>query len=234
MAIKCVRAPSLTSESIREIHVFDLDRTLACSNTGLLLARYLVEVGEIPKRAWLSCVFRYVLYKMRLTTIQQQIPAIFDLFFHARLCRGIFRHLDEFWARRLCGDLRGSLLEQVRLVQQRGQLVAIFSAAPDFLVEYIAKQLGIHFILASEYRIDRTGTRFCALGQVVDGTLKAQAVQRLRYRFKRAKIYGYSDSRDDSDFLQVVDYAWLVAPDHGLQRWAKDHAHAKLWVNSSS
>jgi HAD superfamily phosphoserine phosphatase-like hydrolase len=229
MALKCFQLPIEGDDLITDVHIFDLDRTLVKSNSGVLMAHYLIKRGLITRMSWLRCLFIYLLYRSKIGNMQNQMHSAFNLFFKGRLKSSICDHLDSFWKEVLSENFCESLLNHVAILKKQGKVVAIFSASPDFLVEYVAKKLEVNFVLATSYALDQVGLSFLCLNQLADGLCKARAVQDLRQKFKNATFFGYSDSWDDIDFLKAVDKPYLVRADKKLRRWAKQNDYVKVW-----
>jgi phosphoserine phosphatase len=229
MVLKCIRPPTLARERIKEIHIFDLDRTLACSNSSLLFAGFLKEKGVISQKEWLGFGWAYLLYRMRLASLENQARSTFSRFFRGKSSTNIIALLPLFWQDVLSKEMREDLCDHLNQMQKRGAVTAIYSASCDFLVEWVARQLQVHFVLASESTISPCQHTFLDLGTIANGAIKARSVQRLRYRFPSAIVYGYSDSIDDAPFLDSVDFPFLVSPDAKLKKWALQKPKAAFW-----
>lgn len=229
MGLKCIRPPSIKQERVKEVHVFDLDKTLTLSNSSLLFVKFLKEEGLVSLNTWLGCVWGYLLYRLRLVSMEKQIRSSFKRFFEGRSIASIEACLPVFWERQLSKLMREDLVEHLVNAQKKGHVIAIYSASSDFLVEWIARKMCVHFVLASECLVNRSQQTFLDLGVIANGPVKAAAVRKLRYRYPKAIFYGYSDSIDDAPFLEAVDCPCLVSPDPQLQIWAKGKSHVVVW-----
>lgn len=229
MFIEVIEPVILPEDSVEEVHIYDLDGTLLRSNGSLLFTRYLKKKGVITQRAWLTCLFREILNRLRIGSMTNHIQAIFRSFFFGKELKKIKEQFDPFWQEQLQFQLRTTLVEEIKKQQERGYVVALFSAAPDFLVRPIATHLKMNYMLATEFSYDSTGTKLEMIVQVAKGELKAEGVKCLRGRFKQAKIFGYSDCHTDRAFLASSDIAYLVAPDSQLKSWANTQKHTRIW-----
>lgn len=230
MVLKCIRPPTLPTDKVREVHIFDLDRTLALSNASLLFVDFLKGRGVVSQFQWLCCSFSYFIYLLRLSSLEVQMRSSFGRFFRGKSAPEVLELIPQFWQELLSKQMREDLCHHLYELQRRGQVTAIYSASCDFLVEWIARQMQVNFVLGSEVTISPMHNTFLDLGTIANGVVKARAVQRLRYRFPNASVYGYSDSIDDAPFLASVDYPFLVSPDSKLKKWAKKKTQAVTWT----
>lgn len=229
MVLKCILPPTIAFERVKEIHAFDLDRTLASCNTSLLFARYLKKKGVINYFQWLGCIWGYCLYRLGFSSMSSQMRKTFSHFFKGKSVDVIESFLPSFWQDSLCKEMRQSLCSHLALLQKNGKITAIFSASPDFLVEWMAQKLKVNFVLGSECQINTAKKTFLDLGMIATGLVKSRALDHLKYLFPKAKTYGYSDSSDDIEFLESVDHPFIVDPDSKLQLWANNRSGVILW-----
>lgn len=229
MVLKSIHPLSRSAKLVEQLHIFDLDRTLVKTNSSMLLCQYLLSKGLISYSVWLKCIIRYLCYSFGLSEMRQQIVRAFELFFKDKPAQSILVQLDAFWNEVLANQFRKCLLQRLEQIRSQGHVIALFSASPNFLVEYIAVKMGFHYVLASEYHLDSHGLMFLSVGQIADGPTKAQSVHELRQKFPSALIHGYSDSWDDVDFLKSVDSPWLVAADKKLTAWARQIPSSRIW-----
>lgn len=106
------------------------------------------------------------------------------------------------------------LLNLLEDAKTQGKFVAILSSSPDFLVEAVAKRLGVSDVLATRYGLSSEGV-IQGIIQSIKGEDKADYVNRLP--FERGEIAAFSDSIHDLPFLQAVGCPIAVNPDRKLK-----------------
>lgn len=113
------------------------------------------------------------------------------------------------------GDMKNKpLLNILEDAQNQGKFVAILSSSPDFLVEAVAKRLGVGDVLATRYALSSEGM-IQGVSQSIQGEDKADYVNNLP--FDHREIAAFSDSIHDLPFLQAVGCPIAVNPDRKLK-----------------
>ena len=159
----------------------------------------------------LACYGIHLLGGISIQSLHMKTMA---LFFHGRVMRDMERLAEEFFDLHFLKMGNEPLLDFLKSRQKEGKFVAILSSSPDFLVEAVAKRLGVHDVLATRYEINSDGV-IQGLSNSVQGKDKADYVRSLP--FDSHEIAAFSDSIHDLPFLQVVGCPIAVNPDRKLR-----------------
>jgi HAD superfamily phosphoserine phosphatase-like hydrolase len=103
--------------------------------------------------------------------------------------------------------------------KKRGDYVIILSSSPHFLVEAIARRLGVDAWDATHYQVDKD-EKFCRISRQMQGEDKAKYLHKLSKEFKipTTEITAYTDSHLDLPFLKAAGKAIGVNPDRVLRK----------------
>jgi HAD superfamily hydrolase (TIGR01490 family) len=193
-----IRRPSLERRLFRHLRERGLIGFSAMTHFALFALRWLPRYGiEVLKRdkAWLTGIRPATLEPVVAGWLENELPGAFN---HAALTR-LRRH------------------------QQAGDIVALVSGAPDFVVSELARRLGIeHFV----------GTRAAVSNGVFTsvpptlhpfGEAKVDIVAGLAQRLgvPLAHVTAYGDAIDDLPLLRTVGTPVVVAPDPKLRAAAR-------------
>lgn len=162
----------------------------------------------------LSQYTRHKFFSLKLETLQQ---SIFKRFFFGKNIDRLNEQVELFLSKRLSEMIYQPAFSCLKLALQEAKHVAIISSSPDFLVEPIARRLGVKDVYATRYSIDKD-RKLCHIASVVSGESKAQILRELaqRHRIEKEAIAAYSDSYLDLLFLQAAGYPVGVNPDRQL------------------
>lgn len=202
---------------------FDMDRTLIRVNSGTLWIRWLRQRGELSlyeTMRGLGWIAQYKLALLDMETIATKVVASMrgqeeqDLAHKAR----------EFFDGLIAGEVAPKALEALETHRKEGHVVAILSSSTPYVVEPLARHLGIEHAICSRMNVAADG-RF-------DGTHKkpmcygagkvhwAEAFAR-EHDVDLARSFFYSDSYTDLPMLERVGIARVINPDTRLKRHAK-------------
>lgn len=142
----------------------------------------------------------------------------------ARLFKGHSRKVLELQA---AGFLQSELptllypaaIQRLKEAQERGDFILILSSSPDFLVEPIAKELGVTAWSSTIYEQDEEGN-LSSISSVMDGEDKANYVEKVAVQLgvPLDKIRAYSDSHLDLPLLRMVGKPVGVSPNTALKK----------------
>jgi len=200
---------------------FDMDKTLISENSGALYMRYRYDRGEISGIEVLKGIAAYLQYKLGILDMRnwtrdamQQFKGQSEQDLIAEAAQGF----NELVAASL-------YLEARPLVEQHlaaGHVVAIVSGATRFVVEPLARELGIDHFLYTRLEVEdglftgRVDEPICYgegkiywLGQLVE----EQGIDLARSWF-------YTDSITDKPLMDIVGHPVAVNPDPLLYREA--------------
>lgn len=207
---------------------FDLDRTLIAGSSAFIMARTARKAGLVPTRQFVRDAASAIAFKL-FGSDDETTEAVRDRILGA--VRGMRQ--DDLMA--LNAEVLPKLLAKIRpearrlldLHRHAGRNTYIVSAAPEEIVESLARSLGMTAGI---------GTR----GKVVDGVYTGELAGPFCYGQGKvtamediarwdgldlAQCYAYSDSASDLPMLQAVGHPVAVNPDARLAR----HARAYGW-----
>jgi HAD superfamily hydrolase (TIGR01490 family) len=201
---------------------FDMDRTLLRCNTGTLWLRWLRERGEISLYEMVRALGWIAQYKLSVLDMEAVTTKVIasmrgqsegEL---AEKCRAFF----DAW---VVSQVAPKALEALARHREQGHVVAILSMSTPYLVEPLARHLGIEHSICtrvnvSDGRFDGTHVRPVCYGS---GKVHwAEAFARDRAVDLR-RSYFYTDSYSDLPMLERVGTARVINPDLRLRRHAK-------------
>lgn len=202
----------------RQIHAFDLDGTLLFGNSGYLLGKFLFKKRKVSFSVLISLMINYIKHKNGLLSLEQ-LHEIASL--HLRQSALTFPLLEKLTETFFCENKNILLFHKVysRLLaaQKRGDVVAIVSSSPSFIVHVIARILDIKFFIGTHYAIDIQGY-FTSVKKIITSNDKVRYIRQLmKYVNVTANnTVTYSDSYLDLPLLQSFGKAVCICPDEQL------------------
>jgi HAD superfamily hydrolase (TIGR01490 family) len=199
-----------------------MDRTLLRCNTGTLWILWLRRNREISLYRMLRALGWIAQYKMSvldMESVAARVIADMAGQEESELVRKT-RAFFEAWVERQVAPKALAAIERHRA---EGHLVAILSSSTPYVVEPLAKKLGIEHAICTRVRVsdgrfDGTHVRPVCYGagkvHWAEAFAEAQGVD-LR------KSYFYTDSYSDLPMLERVGQARVVNPDARLRRHAR-------------
>lgn len=202
--------------------LFDLDKTLLDTSSGLLYARYLYRRGEMPRSQMIRAGWWALLSQLGILDMATVIPRLLaeaagdDEAAMRRLC-------DRWFVDDVVPHIAAEGERRVAEHKGQGHVVAIVSASTQYVVEPMAAYLGIE------------GQFVCTHLESVDGRLTGMVVPPICYgpgkvvwaeRFAAeydvdlGASYFYTDSISDLPLLERVGHPVAVNPDPRLRRLA--------------
>ncbi len=211
----------------RKISAFDLDCTLLKVTSSFAFAKFLYAQRYFSFAKIASVVFFTVSHKLGFLSIEEVHQRAFQNFFFGANAIQIRQFAEQFVTLSVDELIYQPAIAKLKEAQRAGEQVAILSSSPDFLVEPIAKRLGVSHCLATQYAVDKDGC-FCHISVIVQGRQKANYLDEWRCTSGCAKeqVTAYSDSFHDLEFLQAAGTAVGVNVDRKL----KAHCHAHGWA----
>lgn len=207
---------------------FDLDRTLIAGSSAFIMARTARKAGLVPTRQFLRDAASAIAFKL-FGSDDETTEAVRDRILGA--VRGMRQ--DDLMA--LNAEVLPKLLAKIRpearrlldLHRHAGRNTYIVSAAPEEIVESLARSLGMTAGIGTRGKVvDGVYTGELA-GPFCYGSGKVQAIEEIARwdGLDLAQCYAYSDSASDLPMLQAVGHPVAVNPDARLAR----HARAYGW-----
>ncbi|MCB0990578.1 MAG: HAD-IB family hydrolase [Acidimicrobiales bacterium] len=205
-----------------QVAIFDVDRTLLCGSSAAALARVMVRAKILKPSALVGAAARELFFR-RFGSNDQMVERVRRraLSTVAGLETRDLRRLAEEVAADLEARTRPSVRAMLDKHLDRGDFVVLLSAAPQELVEALAREVGAHRAVGTQ-------------AQVVDGRYTGELEGAFCYGpgklIRLAEAVGdidlrsgtaYADSSSDLALLLAVGSAVAVCPDSGLERAAR-------------
>jgi len=200
---------------------FDMDKTLIAENSGSLFMRHQYEQGEIDGFELLKGFGAYVQYKLGVLDIANWTRKLM-LQFAGRSESDLERQTAEWFEELVVPVIYPEAEKLVQAHREAGDLVAIVSGATRFVVEPLARRLGIEHMLYTRLEVEEG--RFT--GRVVEPICFEEGkIYWIRafieaHGVDLAKSFFYTDSVTDMPLLDLVGHPVVVNPDPLLYRRA--------------
>lgn len=200
------------------IAAFDLDGTLLKKNGSFAFCDFLCEKGFVSRADMLYYAYTYTRHCYFGLSFWDLHSRVFKRSFKGTPVDVLLPYVHKFLDERLEGLLYHPALFRLKSLRQRGFECMILSNSPRFIVEPIAKRLGVDRVYATEYQVDSTG-KFSELTLLVDGEYKKEIILSM----DSDKTIAFSDSHHDLPFLKAAHTAVAVNPRRTLRKQAAMH-----------
>lgn len=199
---------------------FDLDGTLLKGNSSIAFSVYLLRKKIFSWLDFVHILFYYSRHKFFGLSLNDLHISLFNRLFLGKQVELFQEHISHFIKGWLFKSEYAPAIARLREFQQNQDAVAIFSNSPYFLVDAIAKELGIEMVYATSYDVDTQG-RLLKIAEIVEGSKKALLLDQLAQSKQIKETVAFSDSILDLPFLQCASSAIAVKPGRGLRKIAK-------------
>jgi HAD superfamily hydrolase (TIGR01490 family) len=205
---------------VKKIHAFDLDGTLIKGNGSFLFGKFLFESKKASIFSLVPLVLAYCRHKQGLISIEQLHNLAIKRFFYKMKFSEISESLEEFLSVRK-SFFHAPALHLLQQAKDKGDIVAIVSASPSFIVNAFSRKLGVRFHLGTHYGLNHQ-SYFSSVKKVINSKEKVQYIRALMEHFSITKenSIAYSDSHLDVPLLEALGEAVCVRPDKILKKIA--------------
>lgn len=207
------------------ISAFDLDHTLVHSNCSLLFYRHLIKKGIFHPLSLLRAMIYKAQYELFGLELDELHRKVFRRFLQGQPLQKIQDEMRNFLEDDFYRHLYIPAYAHLRRAQHEGHHTVLISNSPSFLVEPVAKYLGITEWYSSHYITDEKGA-LKEVGSILLGDGKANYLKKMiqKFKTKREKVTAYSDSLIDLPFLYAAGKAIVVNP-NGKMRKISEERH---------
>ena len=202
--------------------LFDLDKTLLDTSSGLLYARYLYRHGQVPRSQMLRAAWWALLSRLGILDMATMIPRL--LAEAAGDDEATMRRLCDLWfVEDVVPHIAAEGERRVAKHKEQGHVVALVSASTQYVVAPMASYLGIEGQFVCTHLASEDGR---LTGDVVPpicyGPGKVVWAERFatEYSVDLDASYFYTDSISDLPLLERVGVPVAVNPDPRLRRLA--------------
>lgn len=200
--------------------VFDLDHTLVQANMSYAFGKYLYFQGQMGFIPTMKAAYAYARHKIFRKSLKWLHENVFDAFLKSCHKPTLLTHVHTFLDRDFEALIYHPAMDCLNEAKKNGFDVAIFSSSPDFIVEEIAKRLGLDSWIGTSYTVDKED-RLCEILRIVDGDYKALFLRRLMQArgLVREDVTVYSDSILDLPLFELAGTKVAVNPDRRLANY---------------
>jgi HAD superfamily hydrolase (TIGR01490 family) len=214
---------------------FDFDGTLYCGHLWKDISDYYRQRGERRLLLWAYLLGHIALRPLNLLGLlsterfygswARDLTWILRGLSHEEGL-ALFGHILQW---RILPGLRPDVVERLRQHQQEGHLIVFVSGGFRELLELLASELGVPYVVGTEAEIAEGCYTGRATGLAITGQGKVEGIRLLAEReglaLDWAACYAYADSRTDVVLLEKVGHPVAVYPDKVLEA----HARAQGW-----
>ncbi|WP_194843636.1 HAD family hydrolase [Candidatus Clavichlamydia salmonicola] len=196
---------------------FDLDGTILKCNSSFSFYFFGLKQGFFPCLSIFVAIFQLIRKKI-FCSYNRWSQITFN-----KLLKGYSKNeLQDLAFHFVEKELHKLYYSPVKLVLDKALKekipVVILSAGPDFLVEAIAKKIGVKIFFGTTCREDSTG-KLIAISCFMNGQQKALVVQQFIKNGQEC-LQAFADDIDDLPFLRLAKKAVVVQPKRSLKKEA--------------
>jgi len=201
---------------------FDLDNTILIGTSGLMYLRYLLQTPDASFSTKLNATLQAARYRFAMIDYTAVAVKLVDSVSNSseEVAREVYQDFyDEVLANKISPLARQRIAEH----QAQGHLVAVISAATQYVVEPVARAVGVADVLCT--RLEVKNGLFT--GQVIEPPCFGQGKVYYARQFLQqhgatlADAYFYTDSDVDLPLLELVGHPVAVNPDRRLTQVAR-------------
>ena len=200
---------------------FDMDKTIISENSGSVYMKHRYEEGEIDALALLKGLGAYLQYKMGILDLVAWTKSMM-MDFQGRSAAALAEEAENLFEERILPTIYAEAVERIRHHQAEGHEVCIVSGATRFVVEPLAKYLGVRHMVYTRLEVE-------------DGLFTGRVVEPICFEEGKifwlkkliedqnidlARSWFYTDSITDMPLLDRVGHPVVVNPDPLLYRAA--------------
>lgn len=207
---------------MRSAAFFDIDHTLIAADSGILFMRYLLRQGQLRRRDLIRPLYYTLLHRLNLLDINALFACYID-WVRGQPHDDMRRLCDQWYAACVRPVIYPQMAQTVAAHQRNGHVVAILSAATNYVAEPLGRDLGIEHLLVNRLLVSEGRLTGDALRPLCYGEGKRYWVQHFAEE-RRIDLHGsyfYSDSITDLPVLALVGNPRVVNPDRLLRRQAR-------------
>ncbi|MEJ5997738.1 HAD family hydrolase [Corynebacterium sp. H130] len=202
---------------------FDLDKTIIATSSAYAFGREFMSSGLISPKAALQMSLAQATYILaghsgeQMDRTRDQLTAMIA----GWELEQVRQIAEETMKNVVSPAIYQEARDLIRFHQNLGHDVIIISASATELVTPIAKELGVHHIVATELAT-KDGVLTGEVLFYAKGPAKAEEIKRLAQErgYDLDRSFAYSDSATDIPMLETVGNAVAVNPDRALRRAA--------------
>ena len=200
---------------------FDMDKTLIAENSGSLYMQYRYQRGEIGGVELLKGIGAYLQYKVGILDIRNWTKQMM-LQFRGQQEADLEAEASVWFREMVAPTVYPEAIEAVRKHEAQGHVVAIVSGASRFVVQPLARMLGIQHMLYTRLEVQKGAFTGRVIEPICFEEGKIYWIQQFieEQGVDLAKSWFYTDSITDMPLLDLVGHPVAINPDPLLYRAA--------------
>ncbi len=200
---------------------FDMDKTLIAENSGSLYMQYRYQRGEIGGVDLLKGIGAYLQYKMGMLDIRNWTKNMM-VQFRGQDEAELEAEANAWFDEMVAPTVYPEAFEAVRKHEDQGHVVAIVSGATRFVVQPLARKLGIQHMLYTRLEVENGAFTGRVIEPICFEEGKIYWLQQFieEHGIDLAKSWFYTDSITDLPLMDLIGHPVAVNPDPLLYRTA--------------
>jgi HAD superfamily hydrolase (TIGR01490 family) len=200
---------------------FDMDKTIIGENSGSVYMKYRFERGELGSWDLVKGLGAYMQYKLGVLDLASWTKSMMREF-EGRSEEALVEEAERFFETEIAHSIYPEAVQRIDQHRAEGHLVCIVSGATRFVVEPLARHLGVDHMVYTRLEVEEG--RFT--GRVVEPICFEEGKVHWVRQFieeegvELAKSFFYTDSVTDIPLLDLVGHPRVVNPDPFLYRVA--------------
>jgi len=203
--------------------LFDFDNTLLGTDGAKVGFGYLWKQGMVPVSFIIKVLGANLLFK-RGWISDDRMSALLYSYYRGRSVEEFVSGSEDFYHEFLKPLLSPVMLRRMKEHQQQGHHVAILSASAQYILDPVAKDLGVTTLLCSRLMRSEDGTfTGTTEGPAVIGRHKVDVLRQWSEdnHIDLKASWAYGDHISDAGLLNMVGHPVAVRPERRLARYAQ-------------
>ncbi len=209
---------------MKSVVFFDIDGVLMKAQTQELFVKFLFFKKKMSTWKVSVIILWFLAYKMGIVKDVVRIREFAFKVFEGWDAATMNQLMDQFYEKYLSLNLNPSLIERLKMHQLRGDVVIILSATIKEIAEYLARNLNVNAVIATELEILDGKYTGKIKGDIPYGEIKSKFIEEfiLKNNFSLNETYAYADHITDLPMLKLVRRPVVINPESKLRVIAKD------------
>ncbi len=207
---------------MKELVIFDIDKTLVDGQSQKRFLRYLLAAKRVKLTFFLKLIPWFVLYELGLLRDPKKPMRYAYSFLKGKSVQEISGITRDFFERDLKNHIYPEAVELIKEHQDAGREVILVSNSAELIVKDIADYLGVsQYICTKLETVD--GKYTGEIKDIMYGHRKAEAINKFadNHHLDLGVAWAYGDHASDRQLLSLVKHPVAVNPSPTLMATAK-------------
>ena len=208
---------------MKELVIFDLDKTLIKGYSQQIFLKYLFKTGIINFFNYFIISIWFIFYKLGLVKSPKKIMEYAFRFMKGWDGEKLNSLINDFFEKELKHLFFKDGVEVVNNHKKENRELLIVSNVPDFLVKRIALYLGVNNYIGTKLEIINGKLTSKIAGDIVYGENKTLVVKDYvsKNGFTLDNSWAYGDHISDLPILSIVNHPYAINPSPELRKEAE-------------